>query len=449
MKAIFVLVIMFYCASRSALAQFSTESKNGTNAVLLNNSSAAVNITDPKISIDWTNRSRYIESGNHDGFVGFGTSVKNKTGLGKVINNDAIAPEAELHTVFGFFISNAKQESEENPVDDEVIEMRINNESMMVSLKAKRKVELVNGYTKVLNDYAINHPSLPAAAMIDTLSKQRDLRRYARKFQDVNKNVPAVSKSTLDELQKEMQKVYDAAIKEPLIKEVRDKIIAQRRLDLNSNYYRISFFGFGNINASSFKQYVATDTVSLEKSFKDVNFNGGKVGIGVNGQYSLFRFGITYAFNYTNNFKSLTETEYVVRNSAYIGTTSTITREKKITAYDGGYGNVLINELNIDLIANFKLNPQSKNYLLLNPYSHSTHFSRTPSRLPSTWDLGIGVYSFKSDGKFLGGLYFEIPDIHNTIERNKEVSKQDIKPILKRFTIGLTTKFTLQGIYSW
>jgi len=448
MKIIHLLSFISLSASNLAYGQFSTDSKNGTNALLLNSGTASINITDPKISLDWTNRLRYVEPRNFDGFLGFGASAKNKTGIGKIVDNDAIAPEAELHGVFGFYFSNAKTEIEKHPVENDVIEYRIDNDALLRQAKSDRRNELIAGYAQKLCEYSDRIANFPFKAMVDKLEEQIDLRRYADKFQKVNSTVPGISASTLDLLQPEIQKVYDEINKQPLVKEVQDKIVEQRRLTPKSPYYRIDIFGFGNVNASSFKKYMANDTTNLEKSFKDEKFKGGKFGFGANGQYKIFRFGITYAFNYSNNFKGLTETEYVVRKSPYVGPASAITTEKKITAYDGDYAKVNVEELNVDLIANIKLNQKATNFLLINPYSHS-FFSRKKDKLPSTWDLGVGFYSFKSDGKFLGGLYVEIPDIKNAVEKNKEPSKQDLKPVIKRFVIGLTAKFTLQGIYSW
>jgi hypothetical protein len=185
----------------------------------------------------------------------------------------------------------------------------------------------------------------------------------------------------------------------------------------------------------------------LSKSFTDIDERGGHFGIGVNFQRGILKFGLTYDYFSTNNFKMLNKGEYTFRNTVTSGGQSLI-QEKKITAYSGKYGEVEVNRLSFDLTAAFKLDKEANNHLLVNPYFRGNFFSRDTSLLLNTMNIGAGFYLFKKTGKFLGGFYFELPDVENNIEKKKKEEDQNIRPALKRLTFGITGRISLNSFLS-
>lgn len=438
MKKLLCLVLILLMWQHSVQAQFSTESKTGSNAILLNNSAATFNITDPKISVDWTSLPRFIEPRNRTIFGNLGASAKNKTGIAKIFEKNRLTAESEVHGVLGVMFSNAVDKGTKN------------QRNSLKDAKFARRLFLLAKFSQVIDAYTNNLPVATRKQFRDILDKKKkNLKDYVDDFATLHKSIATPHTVDLVKMHAEIDKIFNDPSGLTDIEQMQQAISEYHRNNMGSGYYRIMPFIFGNINSSNFKQISTVDTVNLQKSFKEIDFTGKKIGFGVNIDYKIFKFGLTYAWNFTNNFASLEETDFILRTTSYSSLGQSITREKKTTTYEGNYGEVLINELNIDLTANLKLNKKGSNFLIINPYSHSTNSSRTPSKLPGTWNLGIGAYTFKKDGKFLGGLYVEFPDIKNAVEKNKDIDKQDLKPVSKRFVVGLVAKFTLNGIYFW
>ena len=123
-------------------------------------------------------------------------------------------------------------------------------------------------------------------------------------------------------------------------------------------------------------------------------------------------------------------------------------KEKKITAYSGKYGEVVVNRLNFDIIAAFKLDKEADNHILVNPYIRGNFFSRDTSLQLNTFNIGTGFYLFKKTGKFMGGLYIELPDVNNEIEKKKPLEDQNIRADFKRLTFGLVGRISINSLLS-
>ena len=276
------------------------------------------------------------------------------------------------------------------------------------------------------------------------------MNHYLKEFATIHGDLLKDSTKTkiLLKIKKEMEKSEKAILSDSNYDSLRKNYADQRRGLLTTNYYRITVFAFGNINASAFKHFEKLDTSDFAKSFRDVNFMGGSFGLGVNAEWKIFRIGITYSYELTNNFPTLKSTDYVV-TSVFSNQNQKLSSEDKLTAYSGEYGEVEINELNLDLIINVALNKERSNYVLINPYLHGTLFSRNTALLPNITSVGTGFYFFRKDSKFLGGLYVELPDVNNTMEKRKPVEKQNLRPANKRLTFGLSAKMSLSAIRFW
>jgi hypothetical protein len=206
---------------------------------------------------------------------------------------------------------------------------------------------------------------------------------------------------------------------------------------------RITPFIFGGIDARNFSLYTGLNSSSLAKSFTDTLYRGGQFGIGINGQIGSWWLGITYAYVDGDNFSNLSSKEYALRTTDTSRNQALIS-EKKITGYSGKYAKVESNQLNIDLLKEFKLGDTSR--LITNLYYRGSLFSRDTAYLKNISNIGLGVYFLGKKSKFLGGLYVELPDINNNIEKSKPESERGIRPPYKKLTFGVVTKFSIASI---
>lgn len=443
MKIVINIVLVFSAliSCTYSYGQYSTESKTGTNAILLNNSSISLSISDPKLSFDWTSLPKYVETKNSNIFGSVGVNAKNKSGIGNLFSKGNLVSESDLHGVFGFYLSNAI------PKSGDEIEQLCTNENNNISKK------LLNSYSSIIDTYK----GVLSADDIQSLKtklngNKNDLNHYIQDFETIyadllkDANKAKIILGIKMEMKQSANTIFSHS--KPRLDSLRNYYAEQRRQTLSTNYYRISIFAFGNINASAFKHFEKLDTSNYANSFKNIDARGGSIGIGVNAEWRIFRFGITYSYKSTDNFSMLNSTDYTLK-SAYANQNQTLSSEYKLTAYSGKYGKVEINELNLDLIVNLSLNEEKNNYLLVNPYLHATKFSRDITLLSNLTSIGTGLYFFKKNSSFLGGLYIELPDVNNTLEKRKSEENQNLRPALNRLTFGIATKISFNSIRFW
>jgi hypothetical protein len=159
-------------------------------------------------------------------------------------------------------------------------------------------------------------------------------------------------------------------------------------------------------------------------------------------------FGATYNYRKTNNFNLLTKKDYTLRTTNTVSS-QTLVQEKKITGYAGTYGAVEINEFAFDFMWREKLDSDGKNSILINPYIRSQMFSRNKELLPNSTNIGTGFYFFQNTGKFLGGIYFELPDVNQNYEKAKPVTEQNFRKPLNRISFGITGRISLGSMLNW
>lgn len=95
----------------------------------------------------------------------------------------------------------------------------------------------------------------------------------------------------------------------------------------------------------------------------------------------------------------------------------------------------------------FKLADTSR--LITNLYFRGNLASRDTAYLKNISSFGVGFYFLGKKSKFLGGLYVELPDIKNNIEKAKPESERNIRKPFKKLTFGITTRFSLGSIFGW
>jgi hypothetical protein len=255
----------------------------------------------------------------------------------------------------------------------------------------------------------------------------------------------------------EVQAVYDqvkefAKLKQKEFQEAkassRNKVDDYGKQFFVTNHSRLTLFAFGGINAIGFKRFTGIDSTDLSKSITDVGERGGQFGLGINYQWRNIWLGFTFSRSESNNFTLLKKKEYTLQNTVTIAP-NTLIEETKITAYSGEYGKVDLSNVNVDIVARIRLDKEYKNYLLWNPYLRASVASSNTLLLPNKTNVGMGAYFLPNNSKFLGGIYLELPDLNNNVEKMKEAAEQNLRPPFKRLSFGIVTKFSLSTIMNW
>ena len=107
-----------------------------------------------------------------------------------------------------------------------------------------------------------------------------------------------------------------------------------------------------------------------------------------------------------------------------------------------------MNELNVDLIIDFKLKGDTSR-ILVNPYLRASLFSRDTAYIKNYTNLGLGLYFLGRKRKFIGGLYVELPDINNNAEKAKPEDEIHIQPPFKKLSFGIVTKFNISSFFNF
>jgi hypothetical protein len=448
MKKIHFVFIALLVISQSVRSQVITQSAEGTGTVIMEGSTISLDLGKTDLSFGWNNLNKNIVKSNNGWLMGGEVKVKNSDGIGSLFSKGELVPQGGANLFFGRYWSNAELMASE---DGKYLKMK-----KVLLDKAKQLLE---------DTLFLEIDKIAADNIQDPLIKKRAIDAVNEQYKKAVKNgstlfvfQPSRFKVADDDanikafrtaLQKRMLEVKEN-VEKPYRQISNARFLSKVKFNKSrQGYYKFTAYLFGGINAMDFKRFDKIDSTNLENSFVDEYFRGGHFGVGLNFEYWRFRFGLTYTYVKTSNFSSLTATEYTLQSSTVINN-QTLQTKDVVTAYSGGkYGRVEKNDLNIDVIYNCKLDKDGENHILINPYLRASMFSRDKSLLINKANLGIGGYFFKESGKFLGGLYIELPDINNNIEKKKPVDKQNLKPPLKRLSFGIVAKFSLKALFDW
>ncbi|QRR01490.1 hypothetical protein [Dyadobacter sandarakinus] len=224
-----------------------------------------------------------------------------------------------------------------------------------------------------------------------------------------------------------------------------DKLIFADNPDQDP-YIEFIPFAFYGLTGSSFKLASGTDTKKLSGNFEDKMLRGYDYGVGFNLRRAFLQLGSTLAFVKTSNFKYIDKVEYTLRTTTTQDDgKAVLVSEKKITAYQGDFQRIKAKEVNVDLIGYAPLSP--RDMMVINLYGRFTAGSEDKVRYPNRSDFGLGVYLHKNDGKFLGGLYFQLPDTSGKVTELLE--KTAPSRAIKRFQFGLVTRYSITSLLGW
>lgn len=454
MRKKLILVGILILVQLTSKAQFITHSAEGKGTVVtpLNGMSVSIDIGESEIAFGANNYSKALNKSNkrpfNNWFYGANLAAKNSSGIGNLISDGKISPAANLQGFLGFNINNnaklienwekSKWKHIAQTVNDrrkrlvdgyrkDIIGIIIESAEKIVDSNFKASTKLA------LKDSIANHTpdGLALNVQIALIKGLADVR--LKEFVKVFKDLQAVAEAVY------MQKYNDPKA-EATTMEIAKEFARTNKV------FSLTPFLFGGLEGRSFSYFTGTSAISLAKSFTDTLTKGKLIGFGINLQRGSFWFGLTYSFISGDNFTTLTNKEYTLRTTDNLNNQALIS-EKKITSYSGNYARVKNNQLNIDLIKEFELSDTAR--IITNVYYRASMFSRNKDYLPNISSTGLGLYFLGAKAKFIGGLYVELPDLANNLEKSKPVLEQDIRSPLKKLTFGITTKFAIASVFGF
>lgn len=382
------------CLAHQAAAQSVTESKGSTNSILLNGSAITVKITDPSIRLDWQKSDLFKNNRNNGYIAGLSARGENESGVSGVFKSGDMVPAGRITAVAGLTFSNNVNQS------------------------AEKERENARNKEKEIRD------ELSKLILIKDELKKAD--------QDTTAIKAMITGITERELKPLLQQEVKAAGKTTAIA-----------------FHKTTAFVFGGINAKSFKRFTGYDANNLLNSFTDQDFRGGFAGAGVNYQYRNLQFGATAAYARADNQSLLTEGDYLYQQTTTVNN-QVVVESQEIKAFGGPYSTAGYCLLNADFIGNFALDAisnaeQPRNYMLINPYFHAKIGSSNKRLLPNTTDIGMGLYVFNNKSMLLGGIFVELPDVGNNIQKSVFGTAGSTKPALQRLSFGIVTRLNLHS----
>lgn len=412
------------------MAQSVTKTAKDQGTVLYKGNLISLDIGETELSAG-VNNLENIYGNSHDFIFGGNLTAKSAAGIGNLFSKGDLVPDATLKGYFGYYFSKGGPEGFSKKwtiLRDEAQEQQ---DALMTTIDEQVQAAIddiqndtigkaVQALFKAKTNWATFITQVEALKTGEDADNE-DLDDFITTIKDYQKEIAEQEQKLATEL---------------------------RTLEKNQSskcFYQFMFFISGGINATEFKRFSGVDTVNLANSFADQSFRGGRFGVGLNAALWRFTLGATYDYVETNNFALLTSKEYNLKTTNTVGS-QTLTQEKKITAYSGDYAKIRINQFNLDLLYNQRLDKKAKNHLLLNAYLRVQTMSDNTKLYPNTMNCGIGAYFFQQTGKFLGGLYVELPDVNNNIEKNKPEADQNLRAPMERLTFGIVGKFTLSSL---
>jgi len=449
MRKIFAAMLLTLTAC-TVSGQYLTQSADGKSTILLplRGMGAGVDIGKSEVTFGLNNYQKVLKDSAHF-LLGANLSAKSAEGLASLFKAGEIVPQADFLGFAGLSFSNfrhlralyktstlqqitdynnAKQielfESFKKTIIDEIVKAGF--------LSSDTSTVFANEIKKLVDDIS---PMVSGPEIRSYFTTYKPQQVELKKFSE---NIKIFFSVQLAIFQKKFADL--AEIVQPKFNKAFDSFMD------SLSPRRLTVFLQGGFSARSFKRYLGLNPTDLAKSFQDTLFRGGTFGFGLNAQIRNYWLGLTYSYLQGDNFISLTSKEYTLRNTDNSGNQSLI-GEKKITAYPGTYGRVESNQLNIDLIGEYKMNDTSR--LLINLYLRGSYFSRDTSLLKNYTNIGAGFYFIGKKSKFLGGLYIELPDVGNNLEKAKPAAEQNLRSPLKRLSFGIVTKFNISSLMSW
>ncbi|WP_196888378.1 hypothetical protein [Aureivirga sp. CE67] len=439
MKKIILLILLI--GQNTILQAQIVKNSEGNNTILFNNTNIGIDIDKSEISFNSNNflNSKLSSSGL---IWGVDFTTKNKEGIGSIIKSSDLTPSSNLNITFGFQISNVKKmgdkiNKQRTELSNEYKQINENFESkyrtiILEEIKKDKKIVLEQKESPIILDEIknkIDSNTNICTGLFDLLSKKIKKStdpielKYSIKYRDLIKKTDYYKK--LKQFSKKNE-ILNSSVKNILS---------------NKAYMKHVFYTHGGLSNEKFNTFSSWNINDLGKSFNEVKFNGSTLGLGYNLRVGgNWIFGAKYSYQKTNNSSLLALNEYEYESVISSNNTTFTTKGKK-SAYSGDYGIIYLNKIEIDALNYISIN---KSFLIIIDTYLRVKESNNDYLYASHTDLGLASSFFKTGGKFLGGIYLELPDIDQNIERQKVEPKYE--NWYNRLSFGLYAKFSFDSL---
>lgn len=447
-----LILVFLLLSTLFSKAQFVTQTANGKGSIPLplKGLGVSVDVGKAEIAFGLNNYGRVFDSIKNSFFLGVSITGKNSEGLSNLFSSGDIVAEGNASGLVGYSISNNKNILKEYDTSSIYRTIRLQRDSLDTLI---RKIYPDTFLIIVKSKGNLISNPVQRQIVINELSekiKKADLNTFGDLLLNYRANDNDLKNYMLSVITDHKVLLTNITVRyEAIQNRIKDRLPEKNAIFAKSvTPWRLSIFSQGGIKARSFKRYLGTALPDFNKSFKDTLYRGGFFGLGVNFQIKDFTFGVSYSYSYTDNFANLTSKDYTIRTTDNSNSQQLI-QEKKLTAYSGAYARVEVNEFNADVLYSIKLDQTDTARLLLNPYVRASLFSRDTASLKNYTNIGMGFYFLGKQRKFIGGLYIELPDVDNNIERAKPAAEQNIQSPFKRLSFGIATKINISSVFGF
>lgn len=451
-------IILLTCFSTLVHSQSLTTNK-GTNSILYSGFGIDLDVAKEKLQFNLNNYDK-VTFNNRGLLIGGNVNVKNTDLTGNLFSKGYFQPTSNLYGTIGYFISNrnnivdeyytkAKKAIEKNKDErnlslkiDEIVEIKDTKEliSFLSTEKDKFNNEELKHFLTLYNNIYKKHFGAGAkpSSYDKFLIELKSLHSYTVK----NKSQKQFFKLFTESLS---QKIAGFNNEIKAIHTSINKIDMERILKNLKPYRKLILFIDGGLNAEKFKHYNEIDTSNFGNSFNTIFNSGGYLGTGINiGFGKNIHFGFKYTYSETSNFGRLTKTDFKLTQTSSNSTGQSLSLSDNITAYSGDYIELFSNKFNLELVW-YKYLKAIDNNMSLTLYMENEKFNRWDI-IPETTDLGITASFYKDKGKFMGGLYVEVPDWDNNLEDIKETP--NYRDRHNRITFGIFGTYTFKTLFN-
>lgn len=436
-----------FLVSNFSLAQI-VRTGEGESSILLENTNLSLDLGKTELSFATNNYTQSILKSN--GIIWGGrVKGKNKNGITNLFQSSQFIPSSSIELNIGRYWSNShllipqiKAEKEtlfkatmaeatnalDKNLEIEIYELIDNGlkEENGLSKLTQTEIDYIKKEVKIPLSNAVNKYSLleqRLKKMKDDLTESFSIRQKAEELHNY-----LIAHEDLLKLKKARED----------LKSINTSFV--NILEKN-NYERFVVYLHGGVVSEQYKFFSIWNYENFKNSFEDKRFSGFKGGFGVNHRRGgKWMIGGKYTFEESNNVNSLPTFEYEYTQTSTNGVNSGQIREK-VTAYSGIYNKVLLNRIDFDIL-NFNKIGENE-ILLLNPYLRIIE-SNNDKNFISRTNLGISSSFYKNTGKFLGGIYLELPDIDQNIERQKPTPKYE--SWYQRLTFGIYATYSFSSL---
>lgn len=434
-KIAIILIINIYTLSFVYCQDIKTG--EGESSILLPTTNIGVDVG--KASLTFKTNNFPQSKLNSNGFIwGINATGESKEGLSTVFSGSEIVPSSNISIILGYSLSNSEEISDDY-TSKYAKTLKDSVNSLSNSFRKSFGIDIIAEIYELKSDTAKKYLlSKVVPALKINFNKYENLEKLLEKMSKDKTLQPEIDSSakTIYSFMKENQTWKD-------IKSLKVKLKTGIENIESEEYWKLTFYGHFGIKGEKFNVFNGWDSINIENSFKKETFSGSFGGFGINYLFnSKWVVGFKYTYQETNNLHKLSTNDYKV-TTTFAQNTSVGSTQVSKTAYPDKYKPAYLNRYDFDLIRFFNI---GENNVIISDLYLRINESTNQENLVSYKDVGISSSFFNKKGKFIGGIYLELPDFEQSEEKRKPEEEQKLKEWYNRLTFGIYAKYSFSSL---